>query len=98
MSSMPWPPKVGAWYLRLDENEVFQVAAYDERAQRALLQPLQSEASEIDRASWERLPLGFADPPEDEAGPWEAVDVVDFGRTEDGAVSEDVVGPHATLD
>jgi hypothetical protein len=98
MNSMPWPPKVGEWYLRSDQDEVFQVVAYDEHSHRALLQPLQSDPCQIDQAGWERLSLGLADPPQDEAGPWEAIDVVDFGRTSEAPVSEDVAAPRGELD
>jgi hypothetical protein len=30
MNDVAWPPQVGAWYLRWDRNEIFQVAAYNE--------------------------------------------------------------------
>jgi hypothetical protein len=98
MNTMAWPPKVGGWYLRWDKDQVFQVTAYDERTHRALLEPSEGEATEIDKATWERLSLGFADPPEDWTGPLEMVDVVDFGRTDTSPVSEDVAGPRGEKD
>jgi Family of unknown function (DUF6763) len=98
MNTMAWPPRIGGWYLRWDKNEVFQVTAYDERTHRALLEPLQGDATEIDQATWDRLSLGLADPPEDWAGPVETVDVVDVGRTGSGPVSEDIAGPRGEED
>ncbi len=93
MNSIQWPPRVGAWYLRWDKGEVFQVTAYDESARKAAIRTYDGEPGELDEFTWGCLSLGVADPPEDWTGLPEMVDVVRFGSVQNGPVSEDVAGP-----
>jgi hypothetical protein len=97
MNTIEWPPQIGAWYLRWDKGEVFQVTGYDEKSNRALLETYDGNTDQIDQLTWDRLSLAPADPPEDWTGPLEMVDVVNFGDSS-GAVSEDVADAPATPD
>ena len=98
MNSIPWPPRIGAWYLRWDKGEVFQVTGYDEKSGKAQLETYDGSAGQIDEVTWDRLSLGLADPPEDWTGPVETVDVVDLGGTATDSVSEDVSDPRPSVD
>jgi Family of unknown function (DUF6763) len=94
MSTPDWPPRAGAWYLRWDKGEIFQVTAYDEKSRKATIQTYDGNVVEIDDVTWKRLSPGLADPPEDWTAPLETVDVVDFGSSRGDSVSEDVAEPH----
>ncbi|HVW67686.1 MAG TPA: DUF6763 family protein [Steroidobacteraceae bacterium] len=95
MNSIQWPPRVGAWYLRWDKGEIFQVTGYDASSRKASIRTYNGEPGELDQFTWDRLSLGVADPPEDWTGPLETVDVVRFGSTPDDPISEDVAEPIA---
>jgi hypothetical protein len=98
MNSIPWPPRTGAWYLRWDKGEVFQVTGYDEKSCKAHVETYDGTVGEIDELTWDCLSLGLAEPPEDWTGPVETVDVVDFHTTAKNPVSEDVSGPRPSAD
>jgi hypothetical protein len=79
--------------LRWDKGEVFNVTGYDEKTRRATLEAYDGEITEIDQLTWERLSPGLADPPQDWAGPLEAIDVVNLGSSGDVPVSDDIAAP-----
>jgi len=95
MNTVQWPPRIGAWYLRWDRGEVFQVTGYDDKTSKASTVSYDGTSGEIDEVTWDRLSLGLAEPPEDWTAPLEAVDVVRFGTAQNDPVSEDVAGPHS---
>ena len=92
MNTVEWPPRIGAWYLRWDKGEVFQVTSYDANSNKAVIETYDGNSVGIDRLTWDRLSPAVADPPEDWTGPVETVDVVSFGDASE-AVSEDVAAP-----
>jgi hypothetical protein len=69
---------IGRWYLRWDRGEIFQVTGHDAAAGKIHIRTFDGGADEITVSQWDSLPLGVADPPEDWAGPLEAVDEVDM--------------------
>lgn len=89
MNTMAWPPRIGAWYLRWDKGEIFQVTAYDEKSRIAHICAYNGDCGELDQFAWDRLAVGPADPPEDWTAPLETVDVVRFGSAGNDPVSED---------
>lgn len=93
MNTIEWPPRVGAWYLRWDKNEVFQVTGYDAATNKVSIETYAGDAGEFDRLTWDSLSLGVAEPPQDWTAPLETVDVVTFGSAQGDPVSEDVAGP-----
>jgi hypothetical protein len=98
MNTVEWPPRVGNWYLRWDKGEVFHVTDYDEKSRKAVIETYDGEVAQIDKDTWGRLSLGLADPPQDWAGPLEAVDVVNFGSSEGAPVSDDIAEPSSRAD
>lgn len=59
----------GQWYLREDTAEIFQVTGYDEPSRTIEIQTLDGDLDEMDEESWQDLPIKFAEPPRDWAGP-----------------------------
>ena len=59
------PPQVGQWYTRLDTEEDFLVTGYDDKTRTIETQAINGDLDEIDAENWGRLPLAFAQPPED---------------------------------
>jgi hypothetical protein len=98
MNTLEWPPQVGAWYLRWDRNQVFQVTGYDEKTGRARTVSYDGVSGEINEATWGSLSLGLADPPEDWTAPLETVDVLRLSTAQNDPVSEDVSEPSAPSD
>jgi len=76
MNAANWPPRIGAFYLRWDKNEIFQVAGYDQKANRVLVERYDGTAEEIDEKTWCQLSPSITDPPEDWTGPVETVDAI----------------------
>lgn len=98
MNTVEWPPRIGAWYLRWDRGEVFQVTGYDETTHKASIVGYDGVEAEMDEVTWDCLSLGLADPPEDWSGPLETVDVINLGTAQDDPVSEDVSEPRASAE
>jgi len=98
MNTVEWPPRIGAWYLRWDRGEVFQVTGFDEKTGKASTVSYDGVCGELDEATWDCLSLGLADPAEDWTGPLETVDVVSLGTAQNDPISEDVAEPKASLD
>jgi hypothetical protein len=57
--------RAGQWYTRLDTRQTFLVTGYDDNSRTIETQALNGDLDEMDVESWSRLPLAFAEPPED---------------------------------
>ncbi len=64
-------PLIGRWYKELDTGALFEVVAWDDRAQAAEVQFLDGEIAEFDRDTWNALALASAAEPEDWRTPFE---------------------------
>lgn len=80
-------PMVGAWYRRLDENQLFTVVGIDEDSGLIEIQYFDGDLSEIDTSLWAELELEAAAEPEDWTGPMDDIEKDDLGYsdTEPGA-------------
>jgi hypothetical protein len=58
-------PKVGRWYRRLDDDQVFKVASIDEDEGLIEIKTADGELEEVDSAEWIELDLEAAEAPED---------------------------------
>jgi len=74
--------RIGQWYLRWDKGEIFQVTGYDEPSATIEIQTFDGDLDELDAETWDALPLGLAEPPEDWTGPVDDVEVDDLGYSE----------------
>lgn len=64
-------PEIGAWYLNTESGEMFEVVAMDDHEGDVEMQYFDGELGELDRESWDSLPLALIPPPEDWSGPFE---------------------------
>jgi len=60
-------PIVGKWYLDVELDEPFRIAAIDEERDVIQVRYLDGETEEIEVGDWSDLDLEPAEPPEDEA-------------------------------
>jgi len=67
-------PKVGRWYRRLDDEQVFKVVALDEDDGLVEIRTPDGEIEELDATEWVELDLEAAEPPEDYVDPDAAKD------------------------
>ena len=67
-------PLIGRWYKELETGALFEVVAWDHRAQTAEVQFLDGEIAEFDRDTWGALALAPAAEPEDWRTPFELSD------------------------
>ena len=67
-------PKVGRWYRRLDDEQLFKVASIDEDDGLIEIKTADGDVEEIDSTEWVELDLEAAEPPEDYVDPDEADD------------------------
>lgn len=67
-------PKVGRWYRRLDDEQLFKVAAIDEDDGLVEIRKADGEIEELDSSEWVELDLEAAEPPENYVDPDEAED------------------------
>ena len=67
-------PKVGRWYQRLDDEELFKVVSIDEDDGVIEIRTTDGELEELDATEWVVLDLEFAEPPEDFVDPDEKSD------------------------
>ncbi|HVW69090.1 MAG TPA: DUF6763 family protein [Steroidobacteraceae bacterium] len=74
--------RIGQWYSRLDKGQVFQVTGLDDSSRTVEIQTFDGDLDEIDQEAWDRLPLSFAEPPEDWTGPVDDVEVDDLGYSD----------------
>ena len=58
-------PKVGRWYRRLDDEQVFKVVSIDEDDGLVEIKTPDGEVEELDATEWVELDLEFTEPPED---------------------------------
>lgn len=57
--------RIGQWYVRWDNGEVFRVTGRDERTHAVAIERFGGDVDAIGAATWRGLPLGFVDRPED---------------------------------
>ena len=74
--------RIGQWYTRWDKGEIFQVTGYDQSSRTIEIQTFDGDLDEIDVETWQVMPLGFAEPPEDWTGPVDDVERDDLGYSE----------------
>jgi hypothetical protein len=67
-------PKVGRWYRRLDDEQLFKVASIDEDDGLIEIKTVDGEVEELDSAEWIELDLEYAEAPEDYVDPDEDSD------------------------
>jgi hypothetical protein len=67
-------PKVGRWYRRLDDEQLFKVASIDEDDGLIEIKSVDGEVEELDSAEWIELDLEYAEAPEDYVDPDEEDD------------------------
>ena len=58
-------PKVGRWYRRLDDEQLFKVVSIDEDEGLVEIKTVDGEIEELDSTEWVELDLEAAEPPED---------------------------------
>jgi segregation and condensation protein B len=75
-------PKVGRWYRRLDDEQLFKVVDIDEDDGLIEIKTVDGDTEELDSTEWVELDLEAAEQPEDYVDPDEAED-------EDDEVAED---------
>jgi hypothetical protein len=62
-------PKVGRWYRRLDDEQLFKVASIDEDDGLIEIKTVDGEIEELDSTEWVELDLEAAEAPEDYVDP-----------------------------
>ncbi len=62
-------PKVGRWYRRLDDEQVFKVASIDEDDGLIEIKTVDGAVEELDSTEWVELDLEAAEAPEDYVDP-----------------------------
>jgi hypothetical protein len=62
-------PKVGRWYRRLDDEQLFKVASIDEDDGLIEIKTVDGEVEELDSTEWIELDLEAAEAPEDYVDP-----------------------------
>jgi Family of unknown function (DUF6763) len=67
-------PKVGRWYRRLDDEQLFKVVSLDEDEGLVEIKTVEGDIEELDSAEWIELDLEAAEAPEDYVDPDEKSD------------------------
>lgn len=67
-------PKVGRWYRRIDDEQLFKVASIDEDDGLIEIKTVDGEVEELDSTEWVELDLEAAEAPEDYVDPDDAGD------------------------
>jgi hypothetical protein len=62
-------PKVGRWYRRIDDEQLFKVASIDEDDGLIEIKTVDGETEELDSTEWVELDLETAEAPEDYVDP-----------------------------
>ena len=79
-------PKVGRWYRRLDDEQLFKVVSIDEDEGLVEIKTVDGDIEELDSTEWVELDLEAAEAPEDYVDPDESEDDED---DEEVAAEED---------
>jgi hypothetical protein len=90
-------PVVGKWYLDVELDEPFRIAAIDEEREVIQVRYLDGETDEIELDDWSDLDLEPAEPPEDEpekddetkGGDWRKPDAAEADDWDDEEEDED---------
>ncbi len=64
-------PIIGAWYQDIEENQIFEVVAFDEQEDCIEIQYADGEIGEFDYDTWHQMLVLPAQPPEDWSAPYE---------------------------
>jgi hypothetical protein len=67
-------PKVGRWYRRVDDEQLFKVASIDEDDGLIEIKTVDGEVEELDSTEWVELDLEASEAPEDYVDPDEESD------------------------
>lgn len=70
-------PKIGNWYKNVEEDQSFEVVAFDEDEELVQIQYESGELAELDLESWDQSPILPIENPEDWDGPYEDTDLTD---------------------
>lgn len=70
-------PKVGRWYRRLDDEQLFKVASIDEDDGLIEIKTVDGDIEELDSTEWVELDLEAAEAPEDYVDPDDGTDEAD---------------------
>jgi len=62
-------PKVGRWYRRIDDEQLFKVVSIDEDDGLVEIKGVDGEVEELDSTEWVELDLEMAEAPEDYVDP-----------------------------
>ena len=82
-------PKVGRWYRRLDDEQLFKVASVDEDDGLIEIKTVDGETEELDSTEWIELDLEYAEAPEDYVDPDESDEDEDEDEPDDDDEDED---------
>lgn len=82
-------PKVGRWYRRLDNEQMFKVVDIDEDDGMVEIKTADGEVEELDSADWVELDLEMAEAPEDYVEPDEKSDDDEIEEAEEGADADE---------
>jgi hypothetical protein len=82
-------PKVGRWYRRLDDEQLFKVASVDEDDGLIEIKTVDGETEELDSTEWIELDLEYAEAPEDYVDPDESDEDEDEDEPDDDDDDED---------
>ena len=82
-------PKVGRWYRRLDDEQLFKVASVDEDDGLIEIKTVDGETEELDSTEWIELDLEYAEAPEDYVDPDESDEDDDEDEADDDEDDDD---------
>jgi hypothetical protein len=82
-------PKVGRWYRRLDDEQLFKVASVDEDDGLIEIKTVDGETEELDSTEWIELDLEYAEAPEDYVDPDESDEDEDEDEPDDDDDEDD---------
>ncbi|MEW6036921.1 MAG: DUF6763 family protein [Pseudomonadota bacterium] len=75
-------PLVDNWYEERETGRQFRVVALDDASDTIEIQYLEGELSELDRNSWDQLPIVEIEAPEDWSAPFDDVEIDDLGYSD----------------
>ena len=82
-------PRVGRWYRRLDDEQLFKVASIDEDDGLIEIKTVDGETEELDSTEWIELDLEYAEAPEDYVDPDESDEDEDEDEPDDDDDDDD---------